>query len=141
MSRKVVAKLNLQLPAAAATPAPPVGPALGQHGINIPMFIKEFNERSASQSGMVVRASIDVYADSSYSFVVKSPPTSALIKQAAGIESGANTPSTEVVGSVTRDQVRQIAETKLGELNANDIDAAMRIIEGSARSMGVEVTG
>lgn len=141
MSRKVVAKLNLQLPAAAATPAPPVGPALGQHGINIPMFIKEFNERSASQSGMVVRASIDVYADSSYSFVVKSPPASALIKQAAGIESGANTPSTEVVGSVTRDQVRQIAETKLGELNANDIDAAMRIIEGSARSMGVEVTG
>lgn len=141
MSRKVVAKLNLQLPAAAATPAPPVGPALGQHGINIPMFIKEFNERSASQSGMVVRASIDVYADSSYSFVVKSPPASALIKQAAGIESGANTPSTEVAGSVTRDQVRQIAETKLGELNANDIDAAMRIIEGSARSMGVEVKG
>lgn len=139
MSRKIIAKLNLQIPAGAATPAPPVGPALGQHGINIPMFVKEFNERSASQSGMIVRAAIDVYADHSFSFVVKSPPASALIKQAAGIESGANTPSTEVVGSLTRDQVRQIAETKIAELNANDIEGAMRIIEGSARSMGVEV--
>lgn len=139
MSRKVVAKLNLQLPAGAATPAPPVGPALGQHGINIPMFIKEFNERSASQSGMIVRASIDVFADNSFSFVVKSPPASALIKQAAAIESGAQTPSTEVAGSITRDQLREIAQTKLEELNANDIDAAMRIIEGSARSMGVTI--
>lgn len=139
MSRKVVAKLNLQIPAGGATPAPPVGPALGQHGINIPMFVKEFNERSASQAGMIVRAAIDVYADRSFSFVVKSPPASALIKQAAGIESGANTPSTEVVGSLTRDQLKQIAETKIEELNANDIEAAMKIIEGSARSMGVEI--
>ncbi len=139
MSRKVVARLNLQLPAAAATPAPPVGPALGQHGINIPLFIKEFNERSASQAGMVVRASIEVYADSSFTFVVKTPPASALIKQSAGIESGANTPSTEVVGTLTRDQLRGIAETKLPELNAHDIDAAMRIVEGTARSMGVSI--
>lgn len=139
MSRKVIARLNLQLPAAGATPAPPVGPALGQHGINIPMFIKEFNERSASQAGMVVRASIEVYADSSFTFVVKSPPASALIKQAAGIASGAKTPSTEVAGKLTREQVRQIAETKLPELNAHDIDAAMKIIEGSARSMGVNI--
>ena len=139
MSRKVVAKLNLQLPAGAATPAPPVGPALGQHGINIPMFIKEFNERSASQAGMVVRAAIDVYADSSFALVVKPPPASALIKQAAGIESGAHTPSTEVAGRLTSDQVRQIAETKFEELNANDMAAAVRIIEGTARSMGVEV--
>lgn len=103
------------------------------------MFIKEFNERSASQAGMVVRASIEVYADSSFTFVVKSPPASALIKQAAGIASGAKTPSTEVAGKLTREQVRQIAETKLPELNAHDIDAAMKIIEGSARSMGVNI--
>lgn len=141
MSRKVIARVTIQLQAGGATPAPPVGPALGQHGINIPLFCKEFNERSASQIGVVVRAAIEIYADSSFSFVVKSPPASALIKRAAGIESGAHTPSTEVVGTLTRDQVREIAETKLPELNAHDIDAAMRIIEGSARSMGVNVEG
>lgn len=140
MARKVVAKVNLQLAAGQATPAPPVGPALGQHGINIPLFIKEFNERSASDKGMIVRAAIDVYADNSFSFVVKSPPASALIKQAAGIESGSQTPGTDVVGTISRDQLRQIAETKIEELNANDIDAAMKVIEGSARSMGIMVS-
>ena len=139
MARKVVAKVNLQLAAGQASPAPPVGPALGQHGINIPLFIKEFNERSASDKGMIVRAAIDVYADNSFSFVVKSPPASALIKQAAGIESGSQTPGTDVVGTISRDQLRQIAETKIEELNANDIDAAMKIIEGSARSMGIMI--
>lgn len=139
MARKVVAKVNLQLAAGQATPAPPVGPALGQHGINIPLFIKEFNERSASDKGMIVRAAIDVYADNSFSFVVKSPPASALIKQAAGIESGSQTPGTDVVGTISRDQLRQIAETKIEELNANDIDAAMKVIEGSARSMGIMI--
>lgn len=139
MARKVVAKVNLQLAAGQATPAPPVGPALGQHGINIPLFIKEFNERSASDKGMIVRAAIDVYADNSFSFVVKSPPASALIKQAAGIESGSQTPGTDVVGTISRDQLRQIAETKIEELNANDIGAAMKVIEGSARSMGIMI--
>ncbi len=139
MARKVVAKVNLQLPAAAATPAPPVGPALGQHGINIPLFIKEFNARSVSHRGMVVRASIDVYADNSFTFVVKSPPASALIKQAAGVDAGSQTPGTSIAGSIRREQLKQIAETKIDELNANDIDAAMRIIEGSARSMGIRI--
>ncbi len=141
MARKVIAKINLQLAAAEATPAPPVGPALGQHGINIPLFIKEFNERSQSNRGMIVRAAIDVYADRSFSFVVKSPPASALIKQAAGVESGSQTPGTELAGSISRDQLKSIAETKIEELNANDIDAAMNVIEGTARSMGIQVTG
>ncbi len=139
MARKVVAKVNLQLAAGQATPAPPVGPALGQHGINIPLFIKEFNERSAPQRGMIVRASLDVYADNSFTFVVKSPPASALIKQAAGVESGSETPGTGVAGTISTDQLRQIAETKIEELNANDIDAAMKVIAGTARSMGIMV--
>ncbi len=132
--------MNLQLAAGAASPAPPVGPALGQHGINIPLFIKEFNERSASQRGMIVRAAIDVYADRSFSFVVKSPPASALIKQAAGIDSGSETPGTVFAGSISRDQLRQIAETKIEELNAYEIEAAMKVIEGTARSMGILIT-
>ncbi len=139
MARKVIAKVNLQLPAAEATPAPPVGPALGQHGINIPLFIKEFNERSQSNRGMIVRAAIDVYADRSFSFVVKSPPASALLKQAAGVEGGSQTPGTMVAGSISRDQLKSIAETKIEELNANDIEAAMNVIEGTARSMGIVV--
>ena len=139
MARKVVAKVNLQLAAGEATPAPPVGPALGQHGINIPLFIKEFNERSQSNRGMIVRAAIDVYADRSITFVVKSPPASALLKQAAGVEGGSPTPSTLVAGTISRDQLKQIAETKIEELNANDIEAAMKVIEGSARSMGILV--
>jgi len=139
VARKVVAKVNLQLAAGEATPAPPVGPALGQHGINIPLFIKEFNERSQSNRGMIVRAAIDVYADRSFTFVVKSPPASALLKQAAGVEGGSPTPSTLVAGTISRDQLKQIAETKIEELNANDIEAAMKVIEGSARSMGILV--
>ena len=139
MARKVVAKVNLQLAAGEATPAPPVGPALGQHGINIPLFIKEFNERSQSNRGMIVRAAIDVYADRSFTFVVKSPPASALLKQAAGVEGGSPTPSTLVAGTISRDQLKQITETKIEELNANDIEAAMKVIEGSARSMGILV--
>ena len=139
MARKVVAKVNLQLAAGEATPAPPVGPALGQHGINIPLFIKEFNERSQSSRGMIVRAAIDVYADRSFTFVVKSPPASALLKQAAGVEGGSPTPSTMVAGTISRDQLKQIAETKIEELNANDVEAAMKVIEGSARSMGILV--
>ncbi len=139
MARKVVAKVNLQLAAGEASPAPPVGPALGQHGINIPLFIKEFNERSASQRGMIVRTAIDVYADRSFTFVVKAPPASALLKQAAGIESGSQTPGTAVAGSISRDQLKQIAETKIEELNANDIEAAMKVVEGTARSMGIMV--
>ncbi len=139
MARKVVAKVNLQLAAGEASPAPPVGPALGQHGINIPLFIKEFNERSSSQRGMVVRAAIDVFADRSFTFVVKSPPASALLKQAAGVDSGSQTPGTVVAGSISRDQLKQIAETKIEELNANDTDAAMNVIEGTARSMGIIV--
>ena len=139
MARKVIAKVNLQLAAGEASPAPPVGPALGQHGINIPLFIKEFNERSASQRGMIVRAAIDVFADRSFTFVVKSPPASALIKQAAGVESGSQTPGTAIAGSISREQLKQIAETKIEELNANDIEAAMNVIEGSARSMGIAV--
>ena len=139
MARKVVAKINLQLAAGEASPAPPVGPALGQHGINIPLFIKEFNERSSSQHGMIVRATIDVYADRSFTFVVKSPPASALLKQAAGIEGGSQTPGTVVVGSISRNQLKQIAENKIEDLNINDIDAAMKVIEGTARSMGILV--
>lgn len=139
MARKVIAKVNLQLQAAEATPAPPVGPALGQHGINIPLFIKEFNERSQSNRGMIVRAAIDVYADRSFSFVVKSPPASALIKQAAAVEAGSQTPGTVVAGSISRDQLKSIAETKIEELNANDVEAAMNVIEGTARSMGILV--
>lgn len=139
MARKVIAKVNLQLAAGEASPAPPVGPALGQHGINIPLFIKEFNERSASQRGMIVRAAIDVFADRSFTFVVKSPPASALIKQAAGVESGSQTPGTAIAGFISREQLKQIAETKIEELNANDIEAAMNVIEGSARSMGIAV--
>ena len=139
MARKVVAKVNLQLAAGEATPAPPVGPALGQHGINIPLVIREFNVRSQSSRGMIVRAAIDVYADRSFTFVVKSPPASALLKQAAGVEGGSPTPSTMVAGTISRDQLKQIAETKIEELNANDIEAAMKVIEGSARSMGILV--
>ena len=139
MARKVVAKVNLQLAAGEASPAPPVGPALGQHGINIPLFIKEFNERSASQRGMIVRTAIDVYADRSFSFVVKAPPASALLKQAAGITSGSQTPGTAVAGSISQDQLKQIAETKIEELNANDIEAAKKVVEGTARSMGIMI--
>ena len=139
MAKKVKAVITLQLPAGKATPAPPVGPALGQHGINMMAFLKEYNERTSSQSGMVIPALITIFEDRSFSFVTKTPPAADLIKKAAGIEKGSGTPGRANAGTIRRAKVREIAETKMKDLNANDIDAAMRMIEGAARSMGVAV--
>ncbi len=139
MAKKVKAVITLQLPAGKATPAPPVGPALGQHGINMMAFLKEYNERTAAQSGMVIPALITIFEDRSFSFVTKTPPAADLIKKAAGIEKGSGTPGRISAGTIRRDKVREIAETKMKDLNANDIDAAIRMIEGAARSMGVAV--
>ena len=133
--------IRLQLEAGQATPAPPVGPALGQHGVNIMAFVKEYNERTARSAGQIVPVSITVFADRSFTFEIKSPPASDLLRRAAGIEKGAETTGVEMVGSVTRAQVREMAEAKVKDLNASDVDAAMRIIEGTARSMGVVVVG
>jgi len=133
--------IRLQLEAGQATPAPPVGPALGQHGVNIMAFVKEYNERTARSAGQIVPVAITVFADRSFTFELKSPPASDLIRRAAGIEKGSEAAGVETIGSVTRAQVRQIAETKTQDLNAGDVDAAMRIIEGTARSMGVTVVG
>src|ERR1044071_139675 len=129
MAKKVKAVITLQLPAGKATPAPPVGPALGQHGINMMAFLKEYNERTAAQSGMVIPALITIYEDRSFSFVTKTPPAADLIRKAAGIEKGSGVPNRTKVGKMTRAQVPQIAETKMPDLNANDIEMAMRIIE------------
>src|SRR5260370_1312182 len=139
MAKKVKAVITLQLPAGKATPAPPVGPALGQHGINMMAFLKEYNERTATQSGMVIPALITIFEDRSFSFVTKTPPAADLIKKAAGIDKGSGAPNKTAAGSVSRAKVREIAELKMKDLNANDIEAAMRMIEGSARSMGVAV--
>ncbi len=141
MAKKVRAIVKVQAPAGKATAAPPVGPALGQHGINIMEFIKTFNERTAAQAGYEVPAEITVYEDRSFTFVTKAPLAAALLKRAAGVEAGSAQPNREKVGRVTRDQVRQIAETKMNDLNATSVEQAMRIIEGTARSMGIEVTG
>src|SRR6184192_1530990 len=139
MAKKVKAVITLQLPAGKATPAPPVGPALGQHGVNMMAFLKEYNERTATQSGMVIPALITIFEDRSFSFVTKTPPAADLIKKAAGIDKGSGTPGRATAGTISRAKVREIAEIKMKDLNANDIDAAMRMIEGSARSMGVAV--
>jgi large subunit ribosomal protein L11 len=139
MAKKIRAMLKVQAPAGAATAAPPVGPALGQHGINIMEFIKAFNERTAELRGYVVPAEITVYEDRSFTFVTKAPLAAALLKRAAGVESGSSVPNKEMVGRVTRDQVREIAEMKMQDLNANTVEQAMKIIEGTARSMGIEV--
>jgi large subunit ribosomal protein L11 len=139
LAKKIKAVITLQLPAGKATPAPPVGPALGQHGINMMAFWKEYNERTATQSGMVIPALITIFEDRSFSFVTKTPPAADLIKKAAGIEKGSQTPGRTNAGTIRRAKVREIAETKMKDLNANDIDAAMRMIEGAARSMGVAV--
>ncbi|ABB14988.1 MULTISPECIES: 50S ribosomal protein L11 [Carboxydothermus] len=139
MAKKVVAVVKLQIPAGKATPAPPVGPALGQHGVNIMAFVKEYNERTAQQAGMIIPVEITVYEDRSFTFVTKTPPASDLLKKAAGIESGSGQPNKKKVGKVTRAKIREIAELKLKDLNANDVEAAMRMIEGTARSMGIEV--
>ena len=139
MAKKIVARVTLQCTAGKATPAPPVGPALGQHGINIMEFCKTYNERTASQAGQVIPAVITVYEDRSFTFILKTPPASELIKKAAGIEKGSGEPNRKKVGKLTLDQCREIAKTKMVDLNANDIDAAMKIIAGTARQMGVDV--
>ena len=141
MAKKIRIVLTLQLPAAKATPAPPVGTALGPHGINIVEFCKSYNEKTAAQSGQVIPAQITIYEDRSFSFILKTPPAADLLRKAAGIEKGAATTGREMVGSVTKKQVREIAEVKMSDLNANDIDGASKIIEGTARSMGIEVVG
>lgn len=139
MAKKVVAIIKLAIPAGKANPAPPIGPALGQHGVNIMMFCKEYNARTSDQVGMIVPVEISVYEDRSFTFILKTPPASVLIQKAAGIERGSGEPNRKKVGSITRDQLRDIAQTKLPDLNANDIDAAMKIVEGTARNMGVTV--
>ncbi len=141
MAKKIAALIKLQIQAGQATPAPPVGPALGQHGVNIMEFVKTYNERTSSQTGNIVPVEITVYADRSFTFITKSSPASDLLRKAANVEKGAAAPGAETAGQVSREAVRQIAETKMEDLNAMDIDAAMKIIEGTARSMGLEVQG
>ncbi|MDY4975754.1 MAG: 50S ribosomal protein L11 [Clostridia bacterium] len=139
MAQKVVGFIKLQIPAGKATPAPPVGPALGQHGVNIMGFCKEFNEKTAKDAGLVIPVVITVYADRSFSFITKTPPAAVLIKKACKIEHGSGVPNKTKVANITKDAVRQIAETKMPDLNAADIDAAMSMIAGTARSMGIVV--
>jgi large subunit ribosomal protein L11 len=141
MAKKVLTLIKLQIPAGAANPAPPVGPALGQHGVNIMEFCKAFNARTQQDAGTIIPVEITVYEDRSFDFITKTPPAAVLIREALGIEKGSGEPNREKVGRLTLDQVRQIAERKMPDLNANDIDAASKIIAGTARSMGVEVEG
>jgi large subunit ribosomal protein L11 len=140
MAKRVKAIVKLQLPAGKATPAPPVGPALGQHGVNIMGFVKEYNERTAAKAGSVVPVEITVFEDRSFTFVTKTPPAAELLKKAAGIQSGAKNPLKDRVGRISRDRLRQIAEEKMPDLNANDVEMAMHTIAGTARSMGIEIT-
>ncbi len=137
--KRVKAVLRLQIEAGKATPAPPIGPALGQHSVNIMEFCRAYNERTAGQAGMIIPAELTVYEDRTFTFVTKTPPASALIKRAAGVERGSANPLRDKVGRLTRAQAQEIAETKLPDLNAHTLDAALRMVEGSARSMGVEV--
>jgi len=139
MAKKIRIVLTLQLPAGKATPAPPVGTALGPHGINIVEFTKTYNERTAAQSGQVIPAQITIFEDRSFTFVLKTPPAADLLRKAAGVEKGSSAPGREKVGTVTRAQLREIAQVKQADLNATDVDAASRIIEGTARSMGIDV--
>ena len=139
MAQKVTGFIKLQIPAGKATPAPPVGPALGQHGVNIMAFTKEFNERTKDKAGLIIPVVITVYADKSFSFITKTPPASVLIKKACKIESGSGVPNKTKVAKITKAQLQEIAETKMPDLNAANIDTAMSMIEGTARSMGVEV--
>lgn len=139
MAKKVTAQIKLQLPAGKATPAPPVGPALGQHGVNIMEFCKRFNAETADKAGMILPVVITVYEDKSFTFIIKTPPASFLLMKAAGIEKGSSEPKRKIVGKVTRKQIEEIAKTKMPDLNANSLEAAMRIIEGTAKSMGIEV--
>ena len=139
MARKVIGSIKLQIPAGQASPAPPVGPALGQAGVNIMDFCKAFNARTQDQPGMIIPVVLTVYADRSYSFITKTPPAAVLLRQAAAVEKGSGEPNREKVGTVTKRQVEEIAKTKMPDLNAASIEAAMRIVEGTARSMGIEV--
>ena len=139
MAKKITGYIKLQIPAGKATPAPPVGPALGQHGVNIMEFVKQFNEKTAKQVGLVFHAVITVYADRSFSFVLKTPPAAVLIKKACNIESGSGVPNKTKVATITKAQIQEIAETKMPDLNAASLEAAMSMIEGTARSMGVTV--
>jgi len=139
MAKKVRALITLQLPGGKATPAPPVGPVLGQHGINMMAFLKEYNERTAGQTGMIIPAQITIFEDRSFTFITKTPPAADLIKKAAGIDKGSGTAGRATAGTIPRAKVREIAETKMKDLNAYDLDAAMKMIEGAARSMGVTV--
>jgi large subunit ribosomal protein L11 len=141
MARKVLTLIKLQIPGGQANPAPPVGPALGQHGVNIMEFCKAFNAQTADQNGRITPVEITVYEDRSFTFITKTPPAAVLIKQAIGLDKGSGEPNRNKVGKITRTQVRQIAEQKMPDLNAHDIDQASKIIEGTARSMGVDVTG
>ncbi len=139
MAKKVLTIIKLQIPAGAANPAPPVGPALGQHGVNIMEFCKAFNAQTQAQSGTIIPVVITVFEDRSFTFITKTPPAAVLLREAAGVEKGSGEPNRTKVATVPRDKVREIAELKMPDLNANDIDGAMRIIEGTARSMGIDV--
>ncbi len=139
MAKKIKTVMKLQLPAGEASPAPPVGPALGQYGVNIMAFCKEYNERTASQAGSIVPAEIIIYEDRSFTFALKTPPVADLLRRALNVEKGSGTPNVDKVGKLPREQIRQIAEIKMKDLNAADIEGAMRMIEGTARSMGIEI--
>jgi large subunit ribosomal protein L11 len=139
MAKKIRAIVKVQAQAGKATPAPPIGPALGQHGINIMMFVKEFNERTASQAGMVIPAEITVFEDRTFTFIIKTPPAADLLKKAAGVDKGSAVPHKTKVGTITKEKIREIAKTKMVDLNANDLEAAEKMIEGTARSMGLIV--
>jgi large subunit ribosomal protein L11 len=141
MAKKVVGMVKLQIPAGAATPAPPVGPALGQAGVNIMDFVKNFNARTAGQQGLIIPVVVTVYADRSYTFITKTPPAAILLRRAAGVDKGSGEPNKKKVGKVTRAQVEEIAKTKLPDLNAASLEAAVRTVEGTARSMGLEIVG
>jgi len=141
MAKKIVGYVKLQVTAGKATPSPPVGPALGQHGVNIMEFCKGFNEQTRGKEGLIIPVVVTIYADHSFTFVTKTPPAAILLKRAAGIAKGSGTPNKEKIGKVTREQIKEIATTKMPDLNAIDVDSAMKIVEGTARSMGIEVAG
>jgi large subunit ribosomal protein L11 len=141
MAKKVIGMVKLQIPAGAATPAPPVGPALGQAGVNIMDFVKNFNARTAGQQGLIIPVVVTVYADRSYTFITKTPPAAILLRRAAGVDKGSGEPNKKKVGKVTQAQVEEIAKTKLPDLNAASLESAVRTIEGTARSMGLEIVG
>lgn len=139
MAKKISKIVKLQVPAGKATPAPPVGPALGQAGVNIMAFVKDFNDRTAKQAGLIIPVEITVFEDRSFTFICKTPPAAVLLKKAAGLEKASGEPNKKKVGKVTKAQVKEITETKMPDLNANTVEAAMRLVEGTARSMGIEV--